>query len=87
MTVKLRADSVDDQNRSLTFNVLEGDMLKVYKSFKAKIQFDDLDNGASKVNWAVDYEKATENAPEPDHYVNFAVKMTKGLDAQLRQAK
>ena len=87
MTAKVRVSSIDDENRSLTMDILEGDVLKIYKSFKAKIQFNDVDNGKSKVIWALEYEKATENAPEPDHYVNFAVKMSKGLDAELRKAK
>ena len=87
MTAKVRVSSIDDENRSLTMDILEGDVLKIYKSFKAKIQFNDVDNGKSKVIWALEYEKATENAPEPDHYVNFVVKMSKGLDAELRKAK
>ncbi|PON45391.1 Major latex protein domain containing protein [Trema orientale] len=86
MTAKVRVQSIDDENRTLVLEALEGDVLKVYKSFKAKIQFNDVDNGASKVIWGLEYEKASENAPEPDHYVNFMVKVAKGLDAHLRKA-
>lgn len=32
----------------------------------------------------MEFEKANENAPDPEHYVDFAVlKMSKGLDAYL----
>ncbi|XP_062104868.1 kirola-like [Humulus lupulus] len=86
MTAKVKVAAVDDENKSITMEILEGDVFKFYKSFKVKIQFNDVDNSASKIVWALEYEKANESAPDPDHYVNFAVKLTKGIDAQLRMA-
>lgn len=87
MTAKFRFQTVDDEKKTLYLEALEGDVMKMYKTFKVKAQFNDVGNGASKVIWGIEYEKANENAPEPDHYANFALKVSKELDARLRQAK
>ncbi|GMN28547.1 hypothetical protein TIFTF001_002096 [Ficus carica] len=86
MTARVKVEEIDDHNKSITMTILEGDVLKMYKSFKAKISFIEGEYGTSKVNWSLSYEKLNDNAPDPDHYVNFAVKLSKGMDTYLRSA-
>jgi hypothetical protein len=83
MTAKVKIEDIDDGDMSMTFNVIQGDVLRFYKSFKAKLQVIKVHKGAGSVEWTVEFEKANENSPDPEHYVDFAIKMSKGLDAYL----
>ena len=83
MTAKIKIEDIDDGDMSITFNVIQGDVLRIYKSFKAKIQVLKVHKGAGFVEWTLEFEKANVNAPDPEEYADFAVKMSKGLDAYL----
>ncbi|KAK9939837.1 hypothetical protein M0R45_016521 [Rubus argutus] len=82
-TAKLKIQSIDDENRSITFGFLEGDFLKVYQSFKAKTQAIKAGNGGCIVKWTFEFEKANENAPDPKAFAELGDKVAKGLDAYL----
>lgn len=79
MTAKAKIETLDNENKSITFAVLEGDILSFYTSFKAKLEV--MDAGYAK--WSIEYEKADESAPDQEVYRNFAVTLFKGLDAYL----
>jgi hypothetical protein len=83
MTAKVKIEDIDDEDMNITFNVIQGDVLRFYKSFKAKLEVIKVHKGISSAEWTVEFEKANENSPDPEHYVDFAVKMSKGLDAYL----
>lgn len=83
MTAKVKIEDVDEEDMTITFNVIQGDVLRFYKSFKAKLQVIRMHKGISSAEWTVEFEKANGSAPDPEHYVDFAVKMSKGLDAYL----
>lgn len=83
MTAKVKIEDIDDEDMSITFNVIQGDVLRFYKSFKVKLEVIKVHKVVSSAEWTVEFEKANENAPDPEHYVDFAVKMSKGLDAYL----
>lgn len=42
-----------------------------------------MHKGAGSEEWTLEFEKANVNAPDPEEYADFAVKMSKGLDAYL----
>ena len=65
---------------------LEGDVLKLYKTFKAKLEISKAGNGGSTVKWTLEVEKANANAPEPKLYADYAIKVSKGIDAYLGRA-
>lgn len=67
----------------INFVFLGGDMLDLYKSFKAKLHVVPSGQGGSLVKWNVEFEKTDASDPNPDHHVNFAVRMSKGLDTYL----
>lgn len=84
MTAKLKIVEADDENTSITFLGLEGDILKVYKSFKEKLQVTKATgNGGSIVKWTFECEKANANAPDAKPYADLSVKVTKAIDAYL----
>ncbi|XP_062014123.1 MLP-like protein 34 [Rosa rugosa] len=65
-TTKLKIQEADDENTTITFIGLEGDILKGYKSFKEKLQVIKAANGGSIVKWTFECEKANANANAPD---------------------
>ncbi|KAL2522400.1 MLP-like protein [Forsythia ovata] len=77
-TVKLRTEAINDAERSVTYKALEGDVLKLYKSYQFTIT---VSNGS--VKWTIDYEKALPVIPPPDIYMVFAFATTKAVDAYL----
>ncbi|EEF26971.1 MLP-like protein 28 [Ricinus communis] len=78
-------EDIDDVNMSTTFKVIEGDLLKEYKSFKFVVQATPKGKG-SIVHWTLVYEKLNANIPEPTSMLEFAVDVTKDIDAHLAQA-
>ncbi|KAF9592026.1 hypothetical protein IFM89_011609 [Coptis chinensis] len=78
--------AVDDKNRSITFEVMEGDpMLNSFKSFALRIHV--TGNGErSFVKWSLEFEKANEDVPHPNMYLDLLAKVTKKLDAYLLKA-
>ncbi|KAL3751227.1 MLP-like protein 31 [Eucalyptus grandis] len=86
LTVKEKVE-VDDANKSITFNIMEGDILKEFKSFKATGQAAaKADGNGSTVKWTLDYEKLNESVAEPKSYTDAVVKITKDVDAHLLNA-
>ncbi|KAK6927860.1 Bet v I/Major latex protein [Dillenia turbinata] len=78
LVIKMRLDAVDDQKKSITYSVVDGDLKKLYKSFLFKSEI----NG-NTLKWTMEYEKANEEAPDADLYIAFATKIATALDAYL----
>ncbi|KAI4354374.1 hypothetical protein L6164_003241 [Bauhinia variegata] len=77
-------ETIDKENNSITFNVLEGDLLQLYKSFKFMVQVGLRDNG-SRVHWIMKYEKLHDHIPDPYSMIEPATVMVKDIDAYLIQ--
>ena len=75
---KTKVQALDEQNKSITFVVIEGDVLKLYNNFKAKLEV-----SGGQVKWSLEFDKANQNAPNPDPYLDVAIKVSKGLDDYL----
>lgn len=82
MIVKAKVEAIDDDKRSLTFVAMDGDIMQMYKSFKAILNVND-----GFANWLVEYEKALEASPSPDIYAALAVKASNLVDNYLLQTK
>ncbi|KAG6382427.1 hypothetical protein SASPL_157902 [Salvia splendens] len=77
-TAKVLTEAIDDAAKIMTFSTLEGDLLQVYKSFKATLSVND---GLAK--WSFEYEKATILSPPPQLYVPLVVTLCTLVDAYL----
>ncbi|OVA01727.1 Bet v I domain [Macleaya cordata] len=82
---KDKVKAVDDESRSLTLSVIEGDLLSLYRNFEAKLTVTpkDGDKRSCLVKWAVEFEKENENDPNPDAYLEFAAAISKELGPHL----
>ncbi|KAG6394325.1 hypothetical protein SASPL_144909 [Salvia splendens] len=77
-TAKVLTEAIDAAAKIMTFSTLEGDLLQVYKSFKATLSVND---GLAK--WSFEYEKATILSPPPQLYVPLVVTLCTLVDAYL----
>ncbi|KAH6819465.1 hypothetical protein C2S51_003068 [Perilla frutescens var. frutescens] len=78
LSVKMKAEVVDDGEKSIKYVAVEGDVLEIYKSFGAKL---DVNEGLAKLS--IEYEKATPIAPSPDLYASVAATVFTLLDDYL----
>ncbi|XP_022143410.1 kirola-like [Momordica charantia] len=75
---------VDEPNKSITFECVEGDLLKDFEVFQVRVEVTDGGNsGMSSVRWCMEFVKKNEDVPSPHNYLQFGVKVCKGLDAYL----
>ncbi|KAK4263316.1 hypothetical protein QN277_028747 [Acacia crassicarpa] len=81
---KERIEAADDAKRTVTYSVIDGDLLKYFKSFKGHISVTPKGEG-SLVKWASEYEKASEEA-DPHVIKDFAVKNFKEVDDYIQKA-
>ncbi|KAJ9708432.1 hypothetical protein PVL29_000461 [Vitis rotundifolia] len=80
-----RLESIDEENRSITFKVLDGELLNDYKSYKFTTQA--IPKGeACLVKWTAEYEKASEDGSDPHGYLELAVNITKDIESLLLNA-
>ncbi|XP_059650626.1 kirola-like [Cornus florida] len=72
-------ESIDEEKKSITFKVLEGDLLKLYKNFSVTFHVDT--NGDSNlVTWTFEYEKLSDNVPYPTTLMDFCIALTKDIE-------
>ncbi|KAJ6771736.1 MLP-LIKE PROTEIN 423 [Salix koriyanagi] len=70
---KERIDTVDEAKMEVSYSVIEGDLLKYYKMFKATIAVTPKGDG-SLVKWMCEYENASEDVEVPHIIKDFVVK-------------
>ncbi|RZC73000.1 hypothetical protein C5167_048479 [Papaver somniferum] len=90
LMLKETVTSVDEENRSITFSVVGGDILTHYKSVDFIMAVtpkyvNSIEESGSKVQWWVQYEKRTEDVGSPDGYVNLLALLTKEMGHYLLQ--
>ncbi|XP_071715615.1 kirola-like [Rutidosis leptorrhynchoides] len=82
---KVKIEAVVEANMSITFKILEGDLLSVYISFKAELRVDG-NNVNSTVTWTIEYQKVNESVPDPDSIIRAAQKIIKYAETRLDAA-
>ncbi|KAI4313768.1 hypothetical protein L6164_026723 [Bauhinia variegata] len=79
-------EAVDPDKNLITFRIIEGDLLKDYKSFKVTIQVSPKDKG-SVVHWTFEFEKKHGRIPDPHTLMELALEMSKEIDDHLAYGK
>ncbi|CAI0379670.1 unnamed protein product [Linum tenue] len=72
-------DSVDEEKRSVSYSVIEGDLLKYYCSFKGHIVVAPKEEGCL-VKWTCEYERVSDDVEVPHVIKDFVVKNFKEVD-------
>ncbi|XP_010427894.1 PREDICTED: MLP-like protein 43 [Camelina sativa] len=82
--VKDMIEAVEPEKNLIKFKVIEGDLMKEYKSFFVTIQVTPKHGGSgSVVHWLFEYEKINEEVAHPENLLQFAVGMSKEIDEHL----
>ncbi|PIA40418.1 hypothetical protein AQUCO_02500252v1 [Aquilegia coerulea] len=82
--LKERIEEANDTNKSLSYSVIDGELLGLYKTFKVSLQVVPKGDG-SLVKWSLEFEKASEQIPEPSFVKTFTVQTFEGLDAYIQK--
>ncbi|KAM5567003.1 hypothetical protein ABKV19_015232 [Rosa sericea] len=77
---------LDEVNKAIILNGLEGDVFQYYKSFKGVYQFTQKDEGGSIAKVSIEYEKLSEEIAAPDKYIRLMTNIVKDLDAHFIKA-
>ncbi|KAL3731351.1 hypothetical protein ACJRO7_028258 [Eucalyptus globulus] len=84
VVAKDKIDAIDEGNKSITFDIIGGEVTKYFARYKANIQL--VSTGQNNfVKWSVEYEKMNEQVPDPHPQLDFLITMTKEVDNYLVQ--
>ncbi|EYU31821.1 hypothetical protein ABFS82_12G066800 [Erythranthe guttata] len=73
-------EAIDEEKKSVTFKVTEGDMMELYKAFKLTVHVDTTGED-NVVTWTLEYEKLNEDVSEPHTLMDLCVNMTKDIES------
>ncbi|PNX56402.1 MLP-like protein, partial [Trifolium pratense] len=81
----IKIESIDDDNKIITYSIFDEVVSEDYKSLKGIIQVIDKENGGGIVKWTLEYEKLKDGIPgvSPESHLDVAVKVSKEIDAHL----
>jgi len=71
-------EAIDPHKKSSCWKVIEGNLLEMYSSFTFLISFE-----SQWSIWTIEYEKKTEDTPEPLNFVGLILDVTKHIDDHL----
>ena len=71
---------VDEENKIIRFNVIEGDILKEYKYFVLTYQVIPKGEEKSIVKWIFEYQKLHPGVPEPTTLMDTLIRLAKEID-------
>ncbi|KAI9080452.1 hypothetical protein K1719_035846 [Acacia pycnantha] len=78
---KLELASLNPIDLSLTFKVIDGDLLDVYNSFTVVLKLTPKVLSGSVVNWKFEYEKPSSGTADPNSLMDAAIQVSKDIDA------
>ncbi|XP_057443933.1 MLP-like protein 43 [Lotus japonicus] len=85
-TCKENIEVLDEEKKSMTFNLFEGDVEQHYKILKINLQVIDKDDGGAIAKWSIEYEKVNENVEPPYGYLGYLTKLSKDTDDHILKA-
>ncbi|XP_059659166.1 kirola-like [Cornus florida] len=77
-------EAIDEEKKSVTFKVIEGDIIELYKSFIIIVHVD-TKGESNLVTWTFEYEKLKEDVPDPDTLMDFCINVTKDIETHHLQ--
>ena len=77
-------EAVDEENNLISFKVIDGDLLKDYKTFNYTIQAVPKGKG-SVIHWTMEYEKLHEKVADSHSMLQFCLAISKDIDVHLQR--
>ncbi|KAH7839978.1 hypothetical protein Vadar_010880 [Vaccinium darrowii] len=78
-TAKVIAEAIDEEKKSVTFKVVEGDLLQLYKTFVSTVHVDTKGEN-NLVTWTFEYEKLSGDVEDPNTLMDFCITVTKDIE-------
>ncbi|KAG4205507.1 hypothetical protein ERO13_A04G109408v2 [Gossypium hirsutum] len=75
-------DNVDDKDWTILYKLVEGEIMKAFKSWKSIFNVM-LTGEGSLVKWTTEFEKQNDDVPDPVRYGEFLTTWTKNVDTYL----
>ncbi|KAL0424629.1 UNVERIFIED_CONTAM: Kirola [Sesamum radiatum] len=72
-------EAIDEEKKSVTFKVIEGDLMELYKTIKLTVHVDTTGDD-NLVTWTIEYEKLNEDVPDPNTLMEFCLHVTKDIE-------
>ncbi|KAL7260302.1 hypothetical protein ACSBR1_006050 [Camellia fascicularis] len=76
---KVVVEAIDEENKSVTHKVIDGDLTELYKAFKGTVHVDTKGEN-NLVTWTFEYEKKSENVEDPNTLMDFLINVTKDIE-------
>ncbi|CAI9104427.1 OLC1v1003095C1 [Oldenlandia corymbosa var. corymbosa] len=73
-------EAIDVEKKSVTYRVIERDILAAYKTFAFIIDVDKVGD-KNVVTWSIEYEKQDESIPDPHGLIKLCHAITKDIEA------
>ncbi|KAL3360606.1 hypothetical protein AABB24_013837 [Solanum stoloniferum] len=78
MYMKYLVEAADPENKSITWKLIEGDLLELYNYFNVATSCDH-----QWTTWTYEYEKKSEDTPEPLIHLGFILDLIKDIEGHL----
>ena len=78
-TAKEIIEAIDEETKSVTFKVVGGDLMELYKTFIIVVHVDTKGEN-NLVTWTFHYEKLKEDVEEPNTLMDFCIDVTKDIE-------
>ncbi|XP_042034486.1 kirola-like [Salvia splendens] len=72
-------EAIDEANKSVTFKVIEGDLMEHYKEIKLTVHVDTKGED-NLVTWTIEYEKVKDDVADPHTLMEFCLHVTKDIE-------
>ncbi|CAA3026953.1 kirola-like [Olea europaea subsp. europaea] len=73
-------EAIHEEKKSVTFKVIEGDLMDLYNNFKLTVHVDTNGNN-NLVTWTLEYEKKDENVADPNTLMDLCLAVTKDIES------
>ncbi|CAK9157593.1 unnamed protein product [Ilex paraguariensis] len=72
--------AIDEEKKSVTFKLIEGDLMELYKTFIATVHVDTKGENIL-VTWTFEFEKLNEGVEDPNTLMDLCLAITKDIEA------
>ncbi|KAK3023806.1 hypothetical protein RJ639_043472 [Escallonia herrerae] len=72
-------EAIDEEKKSVTFKVIEGDLMELYKTFILTVHVDTKGED-NLVTWTFEFEKLNESIEDPNSLMEFCLNVTKDIE-------
>ncbi|KAK9671458.1 hypothetical protein RND81_12G031300 [Saponaria officinalis] len=73
-------EAVDVANKTVRFRIIEGDLLKDFKSMTITVHVIPNKGGVTGVKWIIEFEKIVDDGPYPTGLIDFCIAVTKNIE-------